>query len=163
MIRKDAPKWFVESLKRYDNTLRVRWSYEKGKFAIEQKCPRSVLFKPVKYMKTGNGDGLKEVMEPEYSERYIQYHDAYSTIIYCKVCSLAVLEQVRSMDLARSHRLKRVKDEADMADMARKKREEKELENNRHAMANDMYDTIKRKVGDTVVVGSDKVSDSNWY
>lgn len=163
MIKKDAPSWFISELKNHDPNLRVRWSYEKGKFAIEEKTDRRFLYKPVKYVKTGYGDKLKEVTLPEKSDIYIQYHDSYSTIIYCSHCSKSVLEQIYRMDMARSAEKKKLSREADERDMAREKREEQIAQDNRYAMANDMYDTIKRKIGDTIVVGSEKVSDSEWY
>lgn len=93
---KTPPKWFVRALKSFDPDLRVRWSYENKKFIIERKTDKRGLYKPVKYII--DKDGVKEVLLPEKSDRYIQYHDGYAGILYTNKLNENLLNHLKSID-----------------------------------------------------------------
>jgi len=81
-VKKIPPFHVVSELKSYDPELRIRWSREKGSWAIERKVHNSkLLSKPVKWKRGSNGQWKWERL-PEYSEKYIQFHDGYTPILY---------------------------------------------------------------------------------
>lgn len=96
----------VEALQRYDPGLRVRWSHEKEKWAVDAKfdLPNpNVLPKPVKFFRVGAGDFWQEVLLPEYSERNIQYTDHTYVVCYAKKVDWPLLWAIVNRD---SHRHK---------------------------------------------------------
>lgn len=96
MLAKTPQKWFVRALKSFDPDLRVRWSYEQNKFIIERKTDKRGLYMPVKYVVENNN--IKEILLPEKSDRYIQYHDGYAGILYTDKLNESLLNYLKSID-----------------------------------------------------------------
>ncbi len=90
----------VEALKRYDPGLRVRWSHEKKKWAVDAKffLPNpNVLPKPVRFLEIGPDQWL-ETLLPEYSERNIQYRDHTYVVCWARKVDWPLLRAVASRD-----------------------------------------------------------------
>ena len=75
----------VDALRRYDPGLRVRWSWEKGMWAVDAPLRRmdtEWMLPPVFYETTPSG--VVEHLLPELSDRYIDYHEHRYTICWSK-------------------------------------------------------------------------------
>ena len=71
----------VELLRNLNRRLRLRWSYERRCWALEEKVKRPDLMPPpVKTIKIGNNE--IDILLPELSDRRIQYRDKYLPICY---------------------------------------------------------------------------------
>jgi hypothetical protein len=93
----------VEALKRYDSGLRVRWSFEKQKWAIEARVMngrRDKLLPPVTWERVAETDQWREKIMPELSERYISFHSGTYVIGWVKEITPSLLRMVRSKDQA---------------------------------------------------------------
>lgn len=75
---------------RYDPGLRVRWSHEKGRWAVDAAYrfdganPRDWLTPPVRYERVADLDMYVEHLLPEYSERSIEFHDRRYVVCFAK-------------------------------------------------------------------------------
>jgi hypothetical protein len=98
----------VAALKRYDPGLRVRWSWEKRKWAVdapfaESTDPRAIP-KPVRFEQVdGTGHWVARLM-PEYSERNIQFRDNRYVVCWAKRLTPALVSAIAKRD---SHRVKK--------------------------------------------------------
>lgn len=94
----------VEALKRYDPGLRVRWSHEKKKWAID--APYNIpnpneIAKPVKFYRVGEGDHWLETLLPEYSERNFEYKDKRYVVAWAKKVTWSLLQAIANHDTYR--------------------------------------------------------------
>lgn len=94
----------ARALKTYDPNIRVRWSWEKKKWAVEARAKRGkMILPPVFYKQVQDGkDWFEESLLPERSERYIQYHDQSYVICWTKDLSWGMYEKIISMDTHRA-------------------------------------------------------------
>lgn len=103
----------AHALKVYDKRLRIRWSHEKKKWAIERIVPkgaRYLLVPPVVYERIpGTKKLFKEKLLPEYSDRRICWDSKTSIIAYCKKVTWDVYDAIVSSDCRRATAQERVK------------------------------------------------------
>lgn len=155
MLPKEPPRYVAEAIRRYDHKLRIRWSREKKKFVVERKVDvRSILIEPVKTIGIDeNGKDIK-VRCPEYSDRYIQYHDGYFKVIETPEASERLLNWLWESDALRhgKHYLAKLEE-------AEKKR--LDLEKRREAgylqdVSGESYDFLQYRQGERVSFGGMK-------
>lgn len=95
------PDWFPAALRRFDPTLRVRWSRERRTFLIEARATsRKGIMKPVRMFKTPSGHILERMM-PEHSDRYVQWHDQVYAILETPRLVEDVLAFILASDVTR--------------------------------------------------------------
>lgn len=135
-MAKSIPKWFERALKNIDSNLRVRWSYEKGKFIIEYKTLRKYILPPVKYI-VENGF-VKEKLLPELSDRYIQYKDGYYTVFYTDKLNEKVLAYIREIDTWGNK--KKLSEEVEKIEKKEEERKEKEISEEIKAISREIWD-----------------------
>lgn len=95
----------VAALKRYDPTLRVRWSFEKKAWAVDapyKKFDAQFLPAPVRYVQSGTI--VEEKLLPELSERRILYRDKRYLVCATKVLDRRLLYAVVAHDTHRNKR-----------------------------------------------------------
>lgn len=97
----------VEALARYDPGLRVRWSHEKRKWAVdaplqrvdERWCPP-----PVRWRESSvNGVWVQDLL-PEYCERHIQHHDRRYVICWAQSVTWRLFFAMAASDTQRHRR-----------------------------------------------------------
>lgn len=146
----DAPVYVKEAIKRIDPKLRLRWSKEKKSFALERKTDyRGLLPKPVYYRR--DGDGIRELLCPEDSERYISYHDGYVPILYTRNVDGRLIYKLHLSDSFR-HGRRFVKAIEDAEEGAQIEQERKESELTRE-MSGEVYDRLQWAHGERMAVG----------
>lgn len=88
----------VNQLKRYDPGLRIRWSWEKKKWAVEAPVRRQdKLVPPVFYEPVGEGEWIEHIL-PELSERYITYQEKMYVICWTKNLDTRLVDAVVKRD-----------------------------------------------------------------
>lgn len=143
----------VEALRRYDPGLRVRWSHEKQKWAVDAPLIKGgdtieVLPPPVRYERVGEGDQFVEHLLPEYSERKMQFKDQRYVVCYSKTTDWPLFSAVVQHDGHR-HRKGMVGlfDDTLKQDEAAKSKQEQYERSERVYAAFDRYKHITRKMG----------------
>lgn len=93
----------VAALQRYDPGLRVRWSHEKGKWAVDAPYGNGpvALPPPVRYERIGDTNQYVEHLMPEYSERYIGFKDRRYVVCFAKTVDWPLFSAIVQRD---SHR-----------------------------------------------------------
>lgn len=81
-----------------DRTLRLRWSRERKMFFLERKAEKRFLPAPIIF-RTGY-DGVHEIIAPEYSDRYIQFHDGYIEVMRFPVLPKNIVAILKLSDTA---------------------------------------------------------------
>lgn len=92
-----------KALRTYDPNIRVRWSWEKRKWAVEAKAKRGKMILPPVFYEPVQGfkDLYRESLLPEKSDRYIQYHDQYYVICWARKLNWALYHKIVRMDVHR--------------------------------------------------------------
>ncbi len=92
----------VEALRRHDHGLRVRWSFEKKKWAVEAPIRRGDgLVPPVVYERVGQTDQWMECLMPELSDRYISFHDGRYIVCWSEILDWRLYHAVVLADTSR--------------------------------------------------------------
>jgi len=89
----------VRALKSYDRGLRVRWSWEKQKWAVESKVDRSdLMVPPTRFVPIQGIKGFyREELLPEKSDRSICYRDRYNVILWSTAVGYAEIQEPRGV------------------------------------------------------------------
>lgn len=96
----------IAAIRRYDPNLDVRWSWEKGKWALVYRPPRPDLIPPpVRTVRTAAG--WVEERLPEKSEAHISFRTKTMPVGYVSNLSWHVFEQVVQTDTRRRGRVAR--------------------------------------------------------
>lgn len=98
----------VAALKRYDPGLRVRWSHERKRWAVdapyaEQTAPAAIPA-PVRFERIEDGSHWVARLLPEYSERNIQYRDRRYVVCWATRLTRDLVGAIARRD---SHRVRR--------------------------------------------------------
>lgn len=99
-----AQNGVVQALRAYDRKLRVRWSHEKKKWAIERSVPRSVwphLVPPVVFERIPGTKFFKEHLLAEFSEKRICWDSKTEVVAYCKNITWDVFQAIVNSDCRR--------------------------------------------------------------
>lgn len=103
MTIREARGPVVAALKRYDPGLRVRWSPEKQRWAVDapfKLAPLEWCVPPVRFVETSQGRRRARLL-PENSEAYIQYHSKRYVVCWVKRLDMRLVRAVIERD---SHR-----------------------------------------------------------
>lgn len=91
----------VDALKRYDPGLRVRWSFEKKKWAVDAPLKdRRDIAPPVFYERLPGNQYIEHLL-PEKSERYINYHSGRYPVCFAVKLNKALLPAIAQRDQVR--------------------------------------------------------------
>ena len=94
----------VQALRAYDRKLRVRWSHEKKKWAVDRVVPRSLwdrMVPPVAFERIPGTKMFRETVAPEFSEKRICYDSRTQVVLYCNVLTWDVFEALVNADCRR--------------------------------------------------------------
>lgn len=101
---------------------------------------------------------------PELSDRYISYHNkTYPLFYFREYPDERIIERIKRMDLINYSNNKTLVNKIEESERREAESKEREKNNLNEAIANDVYDTMKRRVGDTSVGINSPCSDSKWY
>lgn len=122
---KIAPTHISAQIRRYDPDLRIRWSIQRGCWAIDRKVDSTaILSKPVKWILQG-GNQWTYRMLPENSEKFILFRDRYTNILYSHFLDRRLFKALFETDAWKnSYRGKRFFNEADYSEQKNQERED---------------------------------------
>lgn len=149
---KQVPAHIEAELKRYDPLLRLRWSREYGRFAVDRKIPENVrrmIPPPVKYYRDGYGR-FKTRNAPEHSERGIPYREGYAPVFYSDVCDRRLLIGVFTSDTGLDAR-QFIRDWENGIER-QERRQKEQAKTDFEEISKDAYDHLKWADGRTVAV-----------
>lgn len=126
-----------------DRTLRLRWSRERKMFFLERKAEKRFLPAPIIF-RTGY-DGVHEIVAPEYSDRYIQFHDGYIEVMRFPVLPKNIVTILKLSDTA--GKAKSFVKEFHEREAAEEAKKEKESADNLSDISGAAFDSIAWREG----------------
>ena len=137
---RSAPLYIREELQRYDPYLRIRWSYQRKKWAVDRKAQgRSQIFLPIKYTPWG----YKKL--PEHSDISICYRNQTINIFYTPHLDRRLFLALFEMDSFRWG--KRFVSKLEESEKKEQKRIDKYDSGELDALSGDVYDHLAYKEG----------------
>lgn len=145
---RQVPSHILSEVRRYDPLLNIRWSREKRKFVLERRTDKRYARKPVLYRKDGYGNIKERIRLPEYSERYIQFHNPALPIAYFDKMDRRVMWFIYDNDSYKIGIGKKYVNEIEYRERKAEERDDAKQSVLLRELGSEAYDHMKRRGGE---------------